>query len=152
MFPPSTAMQLDSHCPCSKGLSYDAKRDKMLELFHETSEVYNFKELEKLGPKKGVISQAVKEIIASLVADGLVTSEYVSSSTMLSVYSLSTRKLGSGVYYWSFPSQSSANLKKQHAAKTAEVASLEKQHAELSAALAETLAAKEETVRKRSAR
>lgn len=47
----------------------------MLELFHETAEVYNFKELEKLGPKKGVISQAVKEIIASLVADGLVTSE-----------------------------------------------------------------------------
>ena len=74
-------MQLDSHCPCSKGLSYDAKRDKMLELFHETSEVYNFKELEKLGPKKGVISQAVKEIIASLVADGLVTSEYVLSLT-----------------------------------------------------------------------
>lgn len=56
------------------------------------------------------------------------------------------------MYYWSFPSQSSANLKKQHAAKIAEVAALEKQHAELSAALAETLAAKEETVRLTSAK
>lgn len=29
----------------------EAKRDKMLELFHESKEIYNMKELEKLGPK-----------------------------------------------------------------------------------------------------
>ena len=34
----------------------------------------NFKELEKLGPKKGIISQSVKEILQSLVDDNLVMS------------------------------------------------------------------------------
>lgn len=45
-------------------------------------------ELEKLGPKeKGVISQAVKDIVQSLVDDGMVDTE----------------KIGTSVYFWAFP-------------------------------------------------
>lgn len=45
----------------------DAKRSKMLELFHETKDVYNLKELEKLAPaKKGAL---VTEIVTQPTAD-----------------------------------------------------------------------------------
>jgi len=76
--------------PPKKGLSYEEKRSKTLEYFHETKDFYQLKELEKLLPKsKGIISQSVKEVIESLIADGTVTSE----------------KIGTSVYYWSFPSK-----------------------------------------------
>jgi hypothetical protein len=62
----------------------------MMELFHETKDFFQLKEIEKIAPKtKGIISQSVKEVIDSLVADGSVTSE----------------KIGTSVYYWSFPSK-----------------------------------------------
>ncbi|KAL0558460.1 hypothetical protein IC582_003033 [Cucumis melo] len=46
------------------------------------------KELEKLGPRKGVISQSVKDVVQSLVDDDLVSKE----------------KIGTSVYFWSLPS------------------------------------------------
>ncbi|XP_072963395.1 meiotic nuclear division protein 1 homolog isoform X2 [Typha angustifolia] len=46
------------------------------------------KELEKLGPKKGVISQSVKDVVQSLVDDDLVLKD----------------KIGTSVYFWSLPS------------------------------------------------
>ncbi|KIH52548.1 hypothetical protein ANCDUO_17350, partial [Ancylostoma duodenale] len=56
-----------------KGLSLEEKRAKMLELFYESKEFFQMKELEKIAPKKkGVISQSVKEVTQSLVDDGLV--------------------------------------------------------------------------------
>ncbi|KAF8530475.1 meiotic nuclear division protein 1 [Hysterangium stoloniferum] len=68
-----------------RGLSNDEKRTKLLEIFHET-----LKELEKLGPKmKGIVSQSVKEVLQSLVDDGLVQMD----------------KVGSSNFFWSFPSQ-----------------------------------------------
>jgi len=86
-----------------KGLSLEEKRTKMLEIFHERKEFFQLKELEKLGPKeKGVIAQAVKDVVQSLVDDGLVD----------------TDKIGTGVYFWAFPSKASATL-------AAKVASLE---------------------------
>ncbi|CAG2103260.1 unnamed protein product [Medioppia subpectinata] len=73
-----------------KGLSFEEKRTRMLELFHEKKEPFLLKELEKLGPKlKGVVMQSVKEIVQSLVADDLVE----------------TDKIGSSTYFWSFPSK-----------------------------------------------
>lgn len=48
----------------------------------------SLQELEKLGPKeKGVISQAVKDVVQSLVDDGMVDTE----------------KIGTSVYFWAFP-------------------------------------------------
>lgn len=71
-----------------KGLSLDEKRIKMLEIFHESKDVFQLKDLEKLGPQaKGITMQSVKGIVQELVDDGLVESE----------------KVGTMVYFWSFP-------------------------------------------------
>ncbi|XP_076044991.1 meiotic nuclear division protein 1 homolog [Oratosquilla oratoria] len=81
-----------------KGLSLEEKRQKMLELFYEKKDFYQLKELEKLGPKeKGVISQSVKEVVTSLVDDGLVD----------------TDKIGTCVYFWAFPSKAETTRKRK---------------------------------------
>ncbi|KAJ7045518.1 meiotic nuclear division protein 1 [Mycena alexandri] len=73
-----------------RGLSAEEKRVKLLEIFHESKDFYQLKELEKLGPKlKGIVSQSVKEVLQSLVDDGLVQGD----------------KIGSSNFFWSFPSQ-----------------------------------------------
>ncbi|TFK44690.1 meiotic nuclear division protein 1 [Crucibulum laeve] len=76
-----------------RGLSAEEKRVKLLEIFHETKDFYQLKELEKLGPKmKGIVSQSIKDVLQSLVDDGLVQGD----------------KIGSSNFFWSFPSQSGA--------------------------------------------
>ena len=94
-----------------KGLSAEEKRIKMLEIFHESKDFYQLKvrnlyrvrtriedvilytsiflqELEKIAPKeKGIVAQSVKDVIQSLVDDNLVD----------------TDKIGTSVYFWSYP-------------------------------------------------
>lgn len=41
---------------------------------------FQLKELEKLGPKKGVISQSVKDVVQSLVDDDLVFKDKIGTS------------------------------------------------------------------------
>jgi hypothetical protein len=41
---------------------------------------FQLKELEKLGPKKGVISQSVKDVVQSLVDDDLVLKDKIGTS------------------------------------------------------------------------
>ncbi|KDQ16575.1 hypothetical protein BOTBODRAFT_156971 [Botryobasidium botryosum FD-172 SS1] len=78
-----------------RGLSHDEKRTKLLEIFHESKDFYQLKELEKLGPKlKGIVSQSVKEVLQSLVDDGLVQSD----------------KIGSSNFFWAFPSARGSTL------------------------------------------
>lgn len=73
-----------------RGLSAEEKRNKLLEIFHESKDFFQLKELEKIAPKlKGIVSQSVKETLQSLVDDGLVQ----------------TDKIGSSNFFWSFPSQ-----------------------------------------------
>ncbi|XP_050707703.1 meiotic nuclear division protein 1 homolog [Eriocheir sinensis] len=80
-----------------KGLSHEEKRQKMMELFYERKDFFQLRELEKLGPKeKGVISQAVKDVVQSLVDDGMVDTE----------------KIGTSVYFWAFPSKAT-NIRKR---------------------------------------
>ncbi|XP_025090534.1 meiotic nuclear division protein 1 homolog isoform X2 [Pomacea canaliculata] len=75
-----------------KGLSFDEKRDRMIELFFEKKDFFQLKDLEKMAPKeKGITAQTVKEVLQSLVNDGLVDSE----------------KIGTSIYFWSFPSKAS---------------------------------------------
>jgi hypothetical protein len=57
---------------------------------------YTIKDIEKLGTKKGIVSQSIKEILDSLVSDSLVQCE----------------KIGTGNYYWSFTGASLAVKKK----------------------------------------
>ncbi|XP_063626234.1 meiotic nuclear division protein 1 homolog [Cydia splendana] len=73
-----------------RGLSAEEKRTKMLEIFHNSKDFFQLKELEKIAPKeKGITMQSVKEVVQSLVDDHLVDSE----------------KIGTSIYFWSFPSK-----------------------------------------------
>jgi hypothetical protein len=45
-----------------RGLSLEEKRTAMLQIFYDSQDFYLLKELEKLGPSKGVISQSVKDV------------------------------------------------------------------------------------------
>jgi hypothetical protein len=74
----------------TKGLSFEEKCKRMTELFWERKEVFTLKELETLAPKaKGIVSQSVKDVLTTCVAEGTVD----------------TDKIGSGNFYWSFPSK-----------------------------------------------
>ncbi|ORY92110.1 meiotic nuclear division protein 1 [Syncephalastrum racemosum] len=71
-----------------KGLSLEEKRKRMIEYLHQTNDFYQLKELEKMGPKRGIVSQSVKEVVQGLVDDELVSSD----------------KIGTSNYFWAFPS------------------------------------------------
>lgn len=73
----------------------------MLKIFTESADVFQLKDIEKIAPKRGIISQAVKDVVTQLTADGLVDTE----------------KIGTSTYYWSFPGK--LNLAKK--AKLAEL-------------------------------
>ncbi|XP_068617768.1 meiotic nuclear division protein 1 homolog [Battus philenor] len=73
-----------------RGLSADEKKTRLLEIFHNSKDFFQLKELEKIAPKeKGITMQSVKGILQSLVDDHLVDSE----------------KIGTSIYFWSFPSK-----------------------------------------------
>ncbi|CAH2301192.1 meiotic nuclear division 1 homolog [Pelobates cultripes] len=62
----------------------------MMEIFFETKDVFQLKDLEKIAPKeKGITSMSVKEILQSLVDDAMVDSE----------------RIGTSNYFWAFPSK-----------------------------------------------
>jgi hypothetical protein len=71
-----------------KGLSFEEKRDRILKIYYRLREPLNLKEIEKLGPRAGVIPQAVKEVNQSLIDDNLVESD----------------KIGIGAFFWALPS------------------------------------------------
>lgn len=73
-----------------KGLSFDEKRNRMMEIFFETKDVFQLKDLEKIAPKeKGITPMSVKEVLQSLVDDALVDSD----------------RIGTSNYFWAFPSK-----------------------------------------------
>ena len=72
-----------------KGLSFEEKRQRLLQIYYDLREPLNLKEIEKLGPKKGIIPQAVKDVNQSLIDDNLVE----------------TDKIGIGAFFWALPSQ-----------------------------------------------
>jgi len=77
-----------------KGLSFEEKRKRLLNIMHEKKEVMNLKELEKLGPKSGIVLQSVKEVLDSLCSDYLVEGD----------------KIGSANFFWALPSRAIINL------------------------------------------
>lgn len=86
---PHRAFILARAVQSKKPVSAAEKRVRMLEIFHEVPvSPYQLKDLERIAPKtKGVIVQAVKDVVMELVYDNLVTQE----------------KLGTSQYFWSFP-------------------------------------------------
>jgi len=84
--------------PGKKGLSLEDKRKRMMEIFYESKDVFLLKDIEKIAPKtKGITSMSVKEVLTSLVDDGLVD----------------TDKIGTSVYFWAFPSKASQARKRK---------------------------------------
>ncbi|DAZ93683.1 TPA: hypothetical protein N0F65_008191, partial [Lagenidium giganteum] len=73
------------------------KRERILKIYHENKEVYNIKEIEKIGSKAGVVLQTIKDVNQALVDDALVDFD----------------KIGSGNYFWSFPSKVSQQRKRK---------------------------------------
>ncbi|XP_037960768.1 meiotic nuclear division protein 1 homolog isoform X2 [Teleopsis dalmanni] len=81
-----------------KALSAEEKSVKMLEIFHESSSVFQLKELERIAPKeKHIVVQSVKSTLEELVNNGQVHSE----------------KIAGSIYYWSFPSENFNTIKNQ---------------------------------------
>lgn len=81
-----------------RGLSLEEKRTRMLELFREKKQCYQLKELEKIASKeKGITSMSVKDVLQSLVDDGLVDSD----------------RIGTSNYFWAFPSKAANICKKK---------------------------------------
>ncbi|ESR64604.1 Meiotic nuclear division protein 1-like [Citrus sinensis] len=98
-----------------RGLSLEEKRGKILEIFYESQDFYLLKELEKLGPKKGVITQSVKDVVQSLVDDDLVLKD----------------KIGTSVYFWSLPSCAGNQLRNVYRKLESDLQSSKKRHTEL---------------------
>ena len=70
----------------------------MMEIFYEKKDFFQLKELEKIAPKeKGIIAQSVKDVVQSLVDDGMVDSD----------------KIGTSVYFWAFPSKAVNNRRQK---------------------------------------
>ncbi|CCI43066.1 hypothetical protein ABG067_004663 [Albugo candida] len=80
-----------------KGVSLEEKRERLLQIYHESKEVFNLKEVEKLGAKAGIVLQTIKDVNQALVDDNLVDFD----------------KIGSGNYFWSFPSKFSEQRKRK---------------------------------------
>ncbi|XP_048133317.1 meiotic nuclear division protein 1 homolog [Rhodamnia argentea] len=98
-----------------RGLSLEEKREKMLQIFYESQDFFLLKELEKLGPRKGVITQSVKDVVQSLVDDDLVSKD----------------KIGTSVYFWSLPSCAGNQLRNVYRKLESDVQSSKRRLAEL---------------------
>ncbi|XP_048366085.1 meiotic nuclear division protein 1 homolog [Sphaerodactylus townsendi] len=73
-----------------RGLSIEEKRTRMMEIFFESKDVFQLKDIEKIAPKeKGITSMSVKDVLQSLVDDGMVD----------------TDRIGTSNYFWAFPSK-----------------------------------------------
>ncbi|XP_053316426.1 meiotic nuclear division protein 1 homolog [Spea bombifrons] len=124
-----------------RGLSVEEKRTRMMEIFFETKDVFQLKDLEKIAPKeKGITSMSVKEILQSLVDDAMVDSD----------------RIGTSNYYWAFPSKAlhgrkrkletlqaqleESNQKKKHLEQSVEKAKVGRQDTEERSKLAKELA------------
>ncbi|KAH9403748.1 Meiotic nuclear division protein 1 [Tyrophagus putrescentiae] len=107
-----------------KGLSMEEKRVRLLELFHEKQEPFLLKDLEKAATKeKGIPLQTVKDVLTSLVSDDMVD----------------TDKIGTSVYFWSFPSKNSTIV------STASMWNWRRKTAQLEAEIAEKLKSSSES-------
>lgn len=78
-------------------LSREQKRERLLQIFHDDEEFYQLKDLEKMAKERGLIQKQVKEILQTLLDDGLVDSD----------------KIGSSLFYWSFSNKLQTAKEKQ---------------------------------------
>ena len=95
---PPARLAVDEHVSRSRLPLISPSQDKrrtVLGLFHESREPWLLKDMEKAAAKKGVVFQAVKDVVQSLVDDSLVHVD----------------KIGTSNWYWSFPGAADAALR-----------------------------------------
>ncbi|KAH7428977.1 hypothetical protein KP509_09G025300 [Ceratopteris richardii] len=112
-----------------RGLSLEEKRNQLLQIFHESQDFYLLRELEKLGPRKGVISQSVKDVLQTLVDDDLVFKD----------------KIGTSVYFWSLPSSAGNQLRQVRAKLEDDLVSVRQQQSKLRQQLEQCKKGREDT-------
>ena len=93
-------------------MSLDEKKETIMGIFYSSGEVFNIKEIVKIGASSGVVENTVEDVVRTLVGERLVMDD----------------KIGAGVFFWSFPSSTFLQTK-------ARVASLEAGLVEEGAAL-----------------
>ncbi|KAI5077324.1 hypothetical protein GOP47_0007148 [Adiantum capillus-veneris] len=118
-----------------RGLSLEDKRNQLLQIFHESQDFYLLRELEKLGPRKGVISQSVKDVLQSLVDDDLLFKD----------------KIGTSVYFWSLPSSAGNQLRQVRAKLEGDLGNVRQQQAKLNEQLKSCKKGREDTAERETA-
>ncbi len=99
-----------------KPVSAEEKRKRAVDFLMEKREFFMLRELEKmLAKEKGIVSQAVKDVIQSLVDDRLICSERVGQSN----------------YFWCFPSTAVRTRAARRDTMQGEIAKLALQRADL---------------------
>eukprot|EP01101_Sappina_pedata_P003399 TRINITY_DN13656_c0_g1_i1.p1 TRINITY_DN13656_c0_g1~~TRINITY_DN13656_c0_g1_i1.p1 ORF type:complete len:217 (+),score=73.89 TRINITY_DN13656_c0_g1_i1:36-653(+) len=118
-----------------RGVTRDEKRTRMMEIFHESKDVFTLKNLESIAPKqKGIIQQSVKEILQSLVDDNMVVSD----------------KVGINTVFWSFPSHDSKIKKNQVEKLEKEVEAIKRKYSDMKAECESGQIGREDTEERRS--
>ncbi|KAJ2443001.1 Meiotic nuclear division protein 1, partial [Coemansia sp. RSA 2440] len=111
-------------------LSLEEKRKRMLDIFHEMPEPFLLKELERIGPKqKGIVSQSVKDVVQSLVDDGMCHCE----------------KVGTSNFFWAFPSEAAVKRKNKMMQLEKELAQMQAKQKELGDLIANAQLGREHT-------
>mmetsp|Transcript_1549 Transcript_1549/g.3435 ORF Transcript_1549/g.3435 Transcript_1549/m.3435 type:complete len:207 (-) Transcript_1549:160-780(-) len=105
-----------------KGLSFDEKKSVLLAAMHAEGSFYTLKELENLGKSKGVIPQAVKEVVEALCADGAIHND----------------KVGTQSLFWALASEQAAALRTKKQRLEDEIRRMENECRQLESELAET--------------
>ncbi|EAY19178.1 Mnd1 family protein [Trichomonas vaginalis G3] len=105
-----------------KGMSREEKLLAMQELMMESQDIWTLKDLERDCPKKkGITSMSVKEILQELCDNDLVSFE----------------KIGSGNFYWCFPSEAFNRRKVLEGKLQAQITELESEISGLQAEIAD---------------
>mmetsp|Transcript_14455 Transcript_14455/g.27776 ORF Transcript_14455/g.27776 Transcript_14455/m.27776 type:complete len:210 (-) Transcript_14455:245-874(-) len=112
-----------------KGVSLEDKRERILDVIQKSNTCWLLKDIEKVGPKLGVISQSVKDVVQSLVDDDL----------------LLTDKVGISNWFWSFPSEVAHKLRVKTNALEPELQRLKKRKADLDIECKQAKAARPES-------
>ena len=113
-----------------RGMSLEDKRSTILNIFHETKEVYLLKDMEKHASKRGVVLQSVKDVLQSLVDDDLVHGE----------------KIGVSNYFWSFPSEAAVKLDTEITKLQSKLSTRKGEEAKLRDEVAKSQSGKEDSV------
>jgi hypothetical protein len=113
-----------------KGMSRDDKLTAMQELMIESADIWTLKDLERDCPKKkGIVAQTVKDVLQELCDNDLVSSD----------------RIGSGNFYWCFPSEALSRRQVQISKLEEEIADYKRSTKELRAEIKQAEVGREES-------